>query len=80
MFGFSTSSIEKFLAGGKRTKDWYKYLFEVVKAKYLGGNPRQAYRKYELYCELMHEELFPYGRLMEMYDTVMGIYKEIRDF
>lgn len=80
MFGFSTNSIEKFIEGGKRTKDWYKYLFEVYKEKILGGNPKKAYRKYQLYCEMTKEDVFPYDRLMEIYDQVMSMCKEIREF
>lgn len=80
MFGLSADFIEKIIGGKKRTENWYSYLFDVVKARYLGGSVKKAYRKYELYCELTNEPKFPYERLMDIYDQIYAIYKEIREF
>jgi hypothetical protein len=77
---FSIDAVKRMIGGVKRSDDWYKYLFDVMKTAYTGGNSKSAYRKYELYCEIMHEPAFPYNRLMQIYNQVMNFVNEIRNF
>lgn len=71
---------EKYLIGKRRSKDWYKYLFDVAKTKVTGGNIKSAYRKYEIYCKMSNEPAFPLERLLVMFEKIANYWKEITEF